>query len=277
MAIHLGANQYGKAESRVVRIYRDTPRHQIRDLNVSSALRGRFENAHTTGDQSDVLPTDTQKNTAFAFAKEKGVGAIEEFALTLGDQFLSRLTAGRRRPGRDRGVPVGADLRRRRRPRPLLRPQRRRHPYDGRQRRGPRRRAQGTRRLGHPRPDRAQVDRLGVPRLPQGQVHDPAGDRRPDPRDVAGRPLALRPHRRRLGQVVRRDQGSAAGAVRQDPQPRAAADPVRDGRGRSRAAPGGRGDQVLGTQQAPLPGRPDRRSTWRTRARCSSRRTVRTG
>ncbi|MDX6260923.1 MAG: urate oxidase [Kribbellaceae bacterium] len=88
MAIHLGANQYGKAESRVVRIYRDTPRHQIRDLSVSSALRGRFENAHTTGDQSDVLPTDSQKNTAFAFAKEKGIDSIEEFALTLGDHFL---------------------------------------------------------------------------------------------------------------------------------------------------------------------------------------------
>ena len=88
MAIHLGANQYGKAESRVVRIYRDTPRHQIRDLNVSSALRGRFESAHSTGDQSDVLPTDTQKNTAFAFAKEKGVGAIEDYALTLGAHFL---------------------------------------------------------------------------------------------------------------------------------------------------------------------------------------------
>jgi urate oxidase len=88
MAIQLGANQYGKAESRVVRIYRDTPRHQIRDLNVSSALRGRFEAAHSTGDQSDVLPTDTQKNTAFAFAKEKGVGAIEDYALTLGAHFL---------------------------------------------------------------------------------------------------------------------------------------------------------------------------------------------
>ncbi|WP_020387445.1 factor-independent urate hydroxylase [Kribbella catacumbae] len=93
MAIHLGANQYGKAESRVVRIYRDTPRHQIRDLNVSSALRGRFENAHTTGDQSEVLPTDTQKNTAFAFAKEKGIGAIEDFALTLGDHFLDATPA----------------------------------------------------------------------------------------------------------------------------------------------------------------------------------------
>lgn len=88
MAIRLGPNQYGKAESRVVRIYRDTARHQIRDLNVSSALRGRFEEAHTTGDQGDVLPTDTQKNTAFAFAKEKGVGAIEDFALALADRFI---------------------------------------------------------------------------------------------------------------------------------------------------------------------------------------------
>jgi urate oxidase len=89
MAIHLGANQYGKAENRVVRIYRDTPRHQIRDLNVSTALRGDFEAAHTTGDQAGVLPTDTQKNTAFSFAKEKGIGAIEDYALTLGDRFLA--------------------------------------------------------------------------------------------------------------------------------------------------------------------------------------------
>jgi len=93
MAIHLGANQYGKAESRVVRIYRDAPRHQIRDLNVSSALRGRFEDAHTTGDQAEVLPTDTQKNTAFAFAKEKGIDAIEDFALTLGGHFIDTAPA----------------------------------------------------------------------------------------------------------------------------------------------------------------------------------------
>jgi urate oxidase len=93
MAIQLGANQYGKAESRVVRVYRDTARHQLRDLNVSSALRGRFDDAHTTGDQSQVLPTDTQKNTAFAFAKEKGVGAIEEFALTLGRHFVDTVPA----------------------------------------------------------------------------------------------------------------------------------------------------------------------------------------
>jgi urate oxidase len=93
MAIHLGPNQYGKAENRLLRVIRDTPRHAIRDLNVSSALRGRFEDAHTSGDQKDVLPTDTQKNTVFAFAEERGVTTIEEFALALGDHFIAQTPA----------------------------------------------------------------------------------------------------------------------------------------------------------------------------------------
>jgi urate oxidase len=93
MGIVLGPNQYGKAENRVVRVYRDGPRHQIRDLNVSTSLRGDFADAHVTGDQKDVLPTDTQKNTAFAFAKEKGVGSIEDFALTLADHFIGQAPA----------------------------------------------------------------------------------------------------------------------------------------------------------------------------------------
>ena len=93
MGIRLAANQYGKAENRVVRVYRDTARHRIRDLNVSTSLRGAFEDAHTTGSQKDVLPTDSQKNTAFAFAKEKGVRSIEEYALTLADHFVATVPA----------------------------------------------------------------------------------------------------------------------------------------------------------------------------------------
>jgi urate oxidase len=88
MSIVLGANQYGKAENRVVRIYRDTDRHEIRDLNVSTALRGDFEDAHVAGDQAKVLPTDTQKNTSFAFAKEHGVTSPEDYAIALGVHFL---------------------------------------------------------------------------------------------------------------------------------------------------------------------------------------------
>lgn len=88
MSISLGFNQYGKAENRVVRIVRDTPRHEIRDLNVSTSLRGDFSEAHATGDQAHVLPTDTQKNTSFAYAKEVGVSSPEEYAIALGSHFL---------------------------------------------------------------------------------------------------------------------------------------------------------------------------------------------
>ncbi|GAA3706763.1 urate oxidase [Zhihengliuella alba] len=84
--IVLGKNQYGKAEVRLVKISRDTDRHEIEDLNVSSQLHGDFETAHTEGDNSKVVATDTQKNTVYGFARE-GVGTIENFLKRLGDHF----------------------------------------------------------------------------------------------------------------------------------------------------------------------------------------------
>jgi urate oxidase len=93
MNVVLGANQYGKAENRVVRIYRDTDRHEIRDLNVSTSLRGDFVDAHITGDQASVLPTDTQKNTAFAYAKEHGITSPEDYAIALGTHFIDATPA----------------------------------------------------------------------------------------------------------------------------------------------------------------------------------------
>jgi len=93
MGIVLGPNQYGKSENRVVRVYRDTDRHEIRDLNVSTSLRGDFAAAHTVGDQSAVLPTDTQKNTAFAFAKKHGVTSPEDYAIALGRRLLEATPA----------------------------------------------------------------------------------------------------------------------------------------------------------------------------------------
>ncbi|WP_291049926.1 factor-independent urate hydroxylase [Herbiconiux sp.] len=88
MAIVLGPHQYGKAENRIVRIYRDSPRHEIHDVNVSTALRGSFDAAHLVGDQSSVLPTDTQKQTAYSYAKEKGLTSIESYGLTLARHFV---------------------------------------------------------------------------------------------------------------------------------------------------------------------------------------------
>ncbi len=82
----LGANQYGKAEVRVVAVDRSAPRHRLVDLNVSSSLRGDFTASHTEGDNSHILATDTQKNTVMAFARD-GIGAPEDFALRLARHF----------------------------------------------------------------------------------------------------------------------------------------------------------------------------------------------
>ena len=85
--IVLGPNQYGKAECRLVKVTRDTDRHVIEDLNVTSQLRGDFEACHTEGDNSQVVATDTQKNTVYAFARD-GVGSPEELLLRLGRHFV---------------------------------------------------------------------------------------------------------------------------------------------------------------------------------------------
>jgi urate oxidase len=96
-SIVLGANQYGKAGNHVVRITRDTARHEIEDLTVVSQLRGDFQACHTEGDNSRVVATDTQKNTVFSLARD-GVGSPEEFLLRLGKHFTTSfewVTGGR--------------------------------------------------------------------------------------------------------------------------------------------------------------------------------------
>ncbi|QYN16723.1 factor-independent urate hydroxylase [Amycolatopsis sp. DSM 110486] len=89
MGISLGPNQYGKAEVRLVTVRRDGPVHHLRDLTVSTALRGDLAATHLTGDNSAVLSTDAQKNTVYAFAKQQDVGEIEDFALRLGRHFVA--------------------------------------------------------------------------------------------------------------------------------------------------------------------------------------------
>src|SRR6266852_2325180 len=77
MTIVLGDNQYGKAETHLVRVTRVGATHDIKDINVSIALAGDFDASHMAGDNSNVVPTDTQKNTVFAYAKEAPVREID--------------------------------------------------------------------------------------------------------------------------------------------------------------------------------------------------------
>jgi urate oxidase len=88
MGITLGPNRYGKAEIRLVRVARDGGRHDLKDLNISVTLAGDLRATHLTGDNAPVLPTDSQKNTAYAFARRYGVGEIEQFGLALARHFV---------------------------------------------------------------------------------------------------------------------------------------------------------------------------------------------
>ena len=96
MEVRVGGNQYGKAEVRMVAVDRAGARHEFCDLNVSITLSGDLDDVHLSGNNAHVVPTDTQKNTVFAFAKEAPVGEIEDFALRLGRHFVTSFDPIRR-------------------------------------------------------------------------------------------------------------------------------------------------------------------------------------
>lgn len=87
--VRLGGNRYGKAEVRVVRVTRGEDGDVIRDRNVSTSLSGDLADTHLTGDNANVLTTDTQKNTVNAFAQTLGDVEAEEFALALARHFVA--------------------------------------------------------------------------------------------------------------------------------------------------------------------------------------------
>lgn len=89
MNIKLGVNSYGKRAINLSKIIRHQDYHEIKQITVNVQLEGDFESAHTIGDNSRILPTDTQKNTVYALAKDHFTSSIEAFGLFLADYFLN--------------------------------------------------------------------------------------------------------------------------------------------------------------------------------------------
>src|SRR6476619_299564 len=87
MKIRLGQNAYGKNAVNLSKIIRHQDHHEFRQISVSVALEGDFLTAHTEGDNSKILPTDTQKNTVYALAKEHFISGIEDFGIILSRHF----------------------------------------------------------------------------------------------------------------------------------------------------------------------------------------------
>jgi len=89
MSIKLGKNTYGKNAVNLSKIIRHPEYHEFRQISVNIVLEGDFVTAHTRGDNSRLLTTDTQKNTVYALAKEHFVSSIEAFGLYLANYFFS--------------------------------------------------------------------------------------------------------------------------------------------------------------------------------------------
>ncbi len=53
-------------------------------------LTGDFESCFTAGDNSEILPTDTMKNTVYSRARESAAECIEDFARELAEFILAR-------------------------------------------------------------------------------------------------------------------------------------------------------------------------------------------
>jgi urate oxidase len=89
MSSILTHNNYGKSRVRLLKVARHGERHDLQEITVNIMFEGDFATAHTAGDNSKILPTDTMKNTVYALAKQtQGIEEIESFAQRLTDHFL---------------------------------------------------------------------------------------------------------------------------------------------------------------------------------------------
>jgi urate oxidase len=81
-------NNYGKSRVRVLKVRRDTPVHELKEMSLNILLEGDFVEVHTDGNNRNVLPTDTIKNTTYVLAREHSINTTEEFGLYLAKYFL---------------------------------------------------------------------------------------------------------------------------------------------------------------------------------------------
>ena len=86
---HLGTNRYGKSRVRVMKVVRHETHHSMKEWNVRVLLHGDFETCFTEGDNSNILPTDTMKNTVYYLARESQAATLEEFAIELVEYLLA--------------------------------------------------------------------------------------------------------------------------------------------------------------------------------------------
>ncbi|MGB2669475.1 MAG: urate oxidase [Candidatus Acidiferrum sp.] len=86
----LAENSYGKSRVRLVKVKRHSGRHDFREWTIDISLQGDFESCFVAGDNSEILPTDTMKNTVYSLARTSSAECLEDFGKELTAFFLER-------------------------------------------------------------------------------------------------------------------------------------------------------------------------------------------
>ena len=81
-------NRYGKSRVRVMRIKRNTPRHEARELTVEAIIEGDFGKAYTAADNSSSVSTDTTKNLINVVAHDHLDLPTELFCKAVAERFF---------------------------------------------------------------------------------------------------------------------------------------------------------------------------------------------
>ena len=89
MNLSLIQQSYGKSCVRLSHLTREGDQHHFVQLTAEVLLDGDFDAAYSEGNNANVVPTDTMKNTVYAIAKLHGVKDIESFAIALAQRFVN--------------------------------------------------------------------------------------------------------------------------------------------------------------------------------------------
>mmetsp|Transcript_1066 Transcript_1066/g.1611 ORF Transcript_1066/g.1611 Transcript_1066/m.1611 type:complete len:313 (-) Transcript_1066:43-981(-) len=86
--ISISSNHHGKENVRIVKVVRKVEKHFFYQFTVDINLFGPVKSSFEDGDNSVVIPTDTQKNTVYIIAKTNSFESCEEFGQLIASHFL---------------------------------------------------------------------------------------------------------------------------------------------------------------------------------------------
>jgi urate oxidase len=81
---------YGKQSVPVFKLSKKGPNHTVIDMVVKVMLEGDMAASWLTGENHQILPTETQKNTCYVVALKNEFDCVEDFSLALARDLMSR-------------------------------------------------------------------------------------------------------------------------------------------------------------------------------------------